>query len=292
MPFITNKRAKEEVEIHYKDYGSGQPVILIHGWPLSHRAWEPQVAAIVEAGFRCITYDRRGFGISSAPWDGYDYDSLAGDLNELMENLDLKDAVIVGFSMGGGEVVRYISKYGTARVQKAALISSIIPLVKQKEDNPAGVPEKALMDIMGALKSDRVGFLKNFVKNFYNYDDNKDKISEAQTHYDWTIAAYASPRATIKAAEAWASTDFRPEMSKVTVPTLIVHGDADNIVPIETAGNQAAKVISDNQYVVIKDAPHGLTLTHTEELNKVLLAFLKGAAIPEAKKSKDTAHAS
>jgi len=291
MPFITNKETDTDVDIHYKDYGSGQPVILIHGWPLSHRAWEPQIADIVEAGFRCIAYDRRGFGISSAPWDKYDYDTLASDLNELLEKLDLQDAIIVGFSMGGGEVVRYISKYGTARVGKAALISSIIPLVKQKSDNPDGVPEKNLMEIMGALKSDRVGFLKNFFKNFYNVDDNKDKISEAQTHYDWSIASYASPRATIKAAEAWAETDFRPELSKVTVPTLIIHGDADNIVPIETAGNQAAKGIPNNQYVVIKDGPHGLTMTHTEQVNKTLISFLKGENIPEAKTRTNEAHA-
>lgn len=292
MPFITNNHTAEDVDIHYKDYGSGQPVVLIHGWPLSHRAWEPQVAAIVDAGFRCITYDRRGFGISSAPWEKYDYDTLASDLNELMEKLDLQDAIIVGFSMGGGEVVRYISKYGTARIGKAALISSIIPLVKQKSDNPDGVPEKDLQDIMSALKSDRVGFLKNFVKNFYNFDDNKDKISEAQTHYDWTIAAYASPRATIKAAEAWAETDFRSELSSVTVPTLIIHGDADNIVPIETSGKQAAAGIPDNQYLVIEGGPHGLTQTHTETVNNALLSFLNEKEIPNAKRKNSSVHTS
>jgi len=275
MSFITNKTAKESVDIFYQDYGSGQPVILIHGWPLSHQAWEGQVSALVEAGYRVIAYDRRGFGKSSAPWEAYDYSALASDLNELITQLSLKDVVIVGFSMGGGEVVRYFTDYKGANVKKAALISSIIPLVKQKDDNPDGVPEKDLKDIMQALQTDRVGFLKDFHKNFYNYDDNKDTVSEAQLHYDWSIAAHASHRATLQAAKAWAEADFRPELKNVTVPTLIVHGDADNIVPIKTSGEQAAKGIANNTYKVIKNGPHGLNLTHRDELNKHLLEFLK-----------------
>ncbi|MEO6348620.1 MAG: alpha/beta hydrolase [Aquaticitalea sp.] len=275
MPFITNKNSKQSVDLYYQDYGSGQPVILIHGWPLSHRAWESQVTDIVEAGFRCISYDRRGFGVSSAPWESYDYSALASDLNELITQLKLKDAIIVGFSMGGGEVVRYFTDYGGKNIKKAALISSIIPLVKKKSDNPDGVPEKDLNGIMDALKTDRVGFLKDFHKNFYNYDKNKEKVSKAQLQYDWTIASYASPHATIETAKGWAGTDFRPELKNVTVPTLIVHGDADNIVPIKTAGDQAAKGIKNNTYKVIKGAPHGLNVTHTKELNKILISFLK-----------------
>jgi len=274
MPFISNKNDEESVEIYYQDYGNGQPVILIHGWPLSHRAWEGQVTEIVDAGFRCITYDRRGFGVSSAPWDAYNYDALASDLNELIEQLDLKDCVIVGFSMGGGEVVRYLSKYGDKRIEKAALISSIIPLVKKKSDNPDGVPEEDLDNIMQALKDDRVGFLKNFHENFYNYENNKDSVSEQQLHYDWTIASHASFQGTIKAAEAWADTDFREELKNIKVPTLIVHGDADNIVPIETSGNQAAEGIENNQYHVISGGPHGLNVTNRTELNNILLNFL------------------
>lgn len=275
MPFITNEQAKETVDIHYQDYGTGQPVILIHGWPLSHRAWEAQVPVIVDAGFRCITYDRRGFGVSSAPWESYNYSALASDLNEIITQLDLRDCVLVGFSMGGGEVVRYLTDYGADRIAKAALISSIIPLVKQKDDNPDGVPEDALNEIMQALKNDRVGFLEGFGKNFYGYEQNKDKISEAQLHYDWSIAAYASPRATVQCAEAWAETDFRPELKNVTVPTLIVHGDDDQIVPIETAGKQAAAGIADNRYEVIAGGPHGLNVTHKQQLNELLLSFLK-----------------
>ena len=274
MAFITNKNGKEIVDIHYKDYGTGQPVILIHGWPLSHRAWEQQVWKIVKQGFRCIAYDRRGFGISSAPWGEFDYSTLADDLNELINQLDLTDVILVGFSMGGGEVVRYLTDFGPDKIVKAALISSIIPLVAQKEDNPNGVPQKDLEGILDALENDRVGFLKDFHRNFYNADDGK--VSEAQLHYDWSIASYASPRATVQCALAWAETDFRPEMKNVTVPTLIVHGDADNIVPIETAGKQAAEMIANNTYKVIEGAPHGLNITHKDELNEILIDFLKG----------------
>jgi pimeloyl-ACP methyl ester carboxylesterase len=276
MPFITNKTAKEQVDVFYEDYGSGQPVILIHGWPLSRKSWEQQVWRIVDEGFRCISYDRRGFGTSSSPWGEYDYSVLAGDLNAIIEELDLKDTIIVGFSMGGGEVVRYLTDYGSSRIAKAALISSIIPLVKQKSDNPDGVPEGALDGIIDALQKDRVGFLKEFSKGFYNYDENKgERVSEAQLDYDFTIASFASPRATIQTALAWMHTDFRPELKNVTVPTLIVHGDADATVPIETSAKQAAEGIKYSTYEVIKGAPHGLNVTHSNELNEILIRFLK-----------------
>lgn len=275
MPFITNKTAKEQVDIFYEDYGSGQPVILIHGWPLSRKSWEQQVWKIVEEGFRCISYDRRGFGTSSAPWDEYDYSALASDLNTIIEGLKLENTVIVGFSMGGGEVVRYLTDYGSDKIAKAALISSIIPLVKKKSDNPDGVPEKDLEGIIDALQNDRVGFLKEFSKGFYNFDENKgDKVSQAQLDYDFTIASLASPRATIQTALAWMHTDFRPELKNVDVPTLIVHGDADATVPIETSADLAAKGIKDNTYEVIKGAPHGLNTTHADALNKILIDFL------------------
>lgn len=275
MPFITNKTAKEPVDIFYEDYGNGDPVILIHGWPLSRKTWEQQVWRIVESGFRCISYDRRGFGISSAPWEAYDYSALASDLNEIIEQLDLKGCTVVGFSMGGGEVVRYLSVFGADKIAKAVLISSIIPLVKKKDDNPEGVPEEALDGIKKALQNDRVGFLKNFHKGFYNYDKNKDRVSEAQLDYDFSIASHASPRATIQAALAWMHTDFRLELKNVTVPTLIVHGDDDQTVPIATSAEQAAKGIENNTYKVIKGAPHGLNITHADELNEILIDFLK-----------------
>ncbi|MBD8487245.1 alpha/beta hydrolase [Echinicola sp. CAU 1574] len=275
MPFLTNEEGNQPIDIYYQDYGKGQPVILIHGWPLSHQAWEGQVQTLLEAGYRVISYDRRGFGLSSHPLDGYDYSSLASDLNAIIQQLDLHKVTIVGFSMGGGEVVRYLTDYGTERISKAALIASIIPLVAQKEDNPDGVPSEVLNSIMEALKNNRVGFLKDFHKNFYNYQENKGRMSEANLEYDFSIASHASPIATIKAAEAWAGTDFRAELKNVTVPTLIVHGDADNIVPIKTSADQAAKGIADNEYHVIPNAPHGLNLTHRKELDKLLLEFLK-----------------
>ncbi|MDC6406161.1 MULTISPECIES: alpha/beta fold hydrolase [Maribacter] len=275
MPFITNKKGKEIVDIFYEDYGEGQPVILIHGWPLSRKSWEQQVWKIVEEGYRCISYDRRGFGISSAPWGDYDYSALASDLHTIIEKLELTDAIIVGFSMGGGEVVRYLTDYGSDKIAKAALISSIIPLVKKKDDNPAGVPENVLDNIKDALQKDRVGFLKTFHKGFYNYDDNKNKVSEGQLEYDFIVASHASPRGTIQAALAWMHTDFRSELKNVDVPTLIVHGDADSTVPIETSAEQAAKGIADNTYEIIKGAPHGLNITHAKELNEILISFLK-----------------
>ncbi|AEH02683.1 alpha/beta fold hydrolase [Lacinutrix sp. 5H-3-7-4] len=277
MPFISNKKSTEQVDIFYEDYGKGQPVILIHGWPLSRKSWEHQVWKIVEAGYRCISYDRRGFGISSAPWDGYDYSSLASDLNAIIEDLKLKDTIIVGFSMGGGEVVRYLTEYGDSKIAKAALISSIVPLVKQKEDNEAGVPESALKDIQNALENDRVGFLKDFHKGFYNFDETKKegRISQAVLDYDFIVASHASPRGTIQAALAWMHTDFRPELKNVKVPTLIVHGDEDNTVPIGTSAEQAAKGIANSTYKIIEGAPHGLNITHKEELNSILMDFLK-----------------
>tara|TARA_B100000508_G_C11443428_1_gene270072 strand:- start:240 stop:1070 length:831 start_codon:yes stop_codon:yes gene_type:complete len=274
MPFLTNKRKDQLVDLYFKDYGHGKPVILIHGWPLSHRAWEQQIWAIVEAGYRCIAYDRRGFGHSDAPWEGYDYDTFAEDLNEIITQLELKDVTLVGFSMGGGEVVRYCTKYGTENLHKVALISSIIPLVTEKEDNPNGVPQEALTDIKNALQNDRVNFLKGFHKNFYNYPELQDRISEAQLQYDWNIASMASPRATIQAALAWSTADFRKELRNVDVPCLIVHGDADNIVPKATSGDLAAEGIPNNRYEVIKDGPHGLNLTHKKELNDLLLEYL------------------
>jgi pimeloyl-ACP methyl ester carboxylesterase len=275
MPFLTHKTPDQLVDIYFEDYGIGQPVILIHGWPLSHRAWEGQIDEIVSAGYRCIAYDRRGFGASSAPWDGYDYSTLASDLNQIIKQLELKDVILVGFSMGGGEVVRYLTDFGPDNIKKVALVSSIIPLVKKKDDNPDGVPEENLKSIMQALETDRVDFLKGFHKNFYNYDDNKDSVSESKLHYDWSVASNASPRATLEAAKAWSETDFRSELENVTVPALIVHGDADEIVPIATSGEQAAKGIANNTYVVIKGGPHGLNVTHRKELNKVMFDFLK-----------------
>ncbi len=274
MPFLTHSTPDQDIDLYFEDYGHGQPVILIHGWPLSHRMWEQQVWKIVESGYRCITYDRRGFGNSDAPWEGYDYTSLASDLHEIIEQLELEDVILVGFSMGGGEVVRYCRDYGTSKLSKIVLVSSIIPLVAQKEDNPEGVPQEELEGIMDALEQDRVGFIKGFSTNFYNAEDH-DIISDAQLDYDWTIASWASPRATIEAAKAWAETDFRDELEAVDVPALVIHGDADKIVPIETSGQKAAEGLPNATYEVVEGGPHGLHLTHRDIVNERLVTFFK-----------------
>ena len=275
MPYIT-KDIDKNYSIYYEDFGQGQPIILIHGWPLSGKSWELQVSALLNAGYRVITYDRRGFGKSQPSLGGYDYNSLTDDLLEIITQLDLQNVVLVGFSMGGGEVVRFLTNHGSENIDKVALISSIIPLVKQKQDNPNGVPESDLNQILENLKKDRVTFLESFHKNFYNYGLLSQSVSQAQLNYDWSIASQASPIATIKCAESWANTDFRPELKNVTVPTLIVHGDDDKIVPIATAGELAAKGIANNQYYVIASAPHGLNVTHADELNQILINFLNG----------------
>lgn len=273
MPYIT-KQNEKNYQLYYEDFGHGQPIILIHGWPLSGKSWEAQVPVLLELGYRVISYDRRGFGKSSPTADGYDYDGLTADLHELITELELKNVFLFGFSMGGGEVVRYLTNYGSENIDKVALISSIIPIVKQKEDNPNGVPQDDLNEIMENLKKNRVTFLETFHKNFYNYGLLSQTVSQAQLDYDWSIASCASPIATIKCAESWANTDFRPELSNVNVKTLIVHGDDDQIVPIDTAGRQAAEGISNNEFVVIEGAPHGLNVTHADQLNSILENFL------------------
>ena len=262
MPFIAteNSNSKTDIDLHYQDYGEGRPIILIHGWPLSHRMWDKQTEDLVNAGYRVIAYDRRGFGLSDFPWNNYGYDTLAEDIRSLILGLDLRDVTLVGFSMGGGEVVRYCTKYGDDRISQAVLLSSIIPLVPKKDDNPDGVPQDNLDEIMNKLTSDRMKFLKGFTRDFVNYEDNKDIISEEMMLFDWTVAAYASNRATVETAKAWAGTDFRPELKNVTVPTMVIHGTADNIVPIETSGDQAAAGIENSTYHKLKDAPPRLCL--------------------------------
>ncbi|WDF67840.1 alpha/beta hydrolase [Sphingobacterium oryzagri] len=275
MSTIINKAGTEEVKLHVADYGQGEPIILIHGWPLSHKSWEKQIPALVDAGYRVIAYDRRGFGDSDRPWDGYDYDTLASDLHTIISELQLSNVTLVGFSMGGGEVVRYITNYGESNIAKIALISSIIPLVKQHSDNPDGVPAEKLEEIAQALKDDRVGFLKGFHEQFYGVDKDPGAVSEGQLAFDFSIASQAAPQATEKAADAWANTDFRTESAAITVPTLIIHGKKDATVPFETAGQQANELIAHSVLIKYDDAAHGLNITHTERLNNDLLAFLR-----------------
>ncbi|MFC4098953.1 alpha/beta fold hydrolase [Paenibacillus xanthanilyticus] len=263
------------VDIYYEDQGSGKPIVLIHGWPLSGRSWEAQVPALVEAGYRVITYDRRGFGKSSQPWGGYDYDTFSADLNRLLEHLNLNEVTLVGFSMGGGEVARYIGTYGSKRVTKAVLAAAVPPYFYKSEDHPeGGLDEATIQAFQHGLKSDRIAFLDNFTTNFFAVRGRTDLVSEAFRTYNRDIAALASPKGTIDCVAAFGRTDFRGDLAKFDLPTLIIHSDADAIVPIEVSGQRAHDMIPGSRLVVIKDAPHGLNATHAEEFNAALIDFL------------------
>ncbi len=238
--------------------------------------WEAQINAITAAGYRCIAYDRRGFGESDKPWSGYDYDTLAADLDALLRKLDLHEVTLAGFSMGGGEVARYLGNYGQGRISKAMLISAVPPFLLKTADNPDGVDQEVFDEMLAGVTEDRITFLEGFGKQFVNYDDENPPVSEAQLRYSHQIAAFASPKATLDCITAFGTTDFREDLKKIKVPTLIIHGDDDNIVPIEVSGKKSAKLIENSELKVIKGAPHGLFQTHAEELNKLMLEFLKG----------------
>ncbi|AOZ92961.1 alpha/beta fold hydrolase [Paenibacillus crassostreae] len=264
------------IQLYYEDHGVGKPVILIHGWPLSGRSWEKQVPALVEAGYRVITYDRRGFGQSSQPWNGYEYDTLAADLHELIMHLDLRDITLVGFSMGGGEVARYIGTYGNERVQKAVLAAAIPPYLYKSEDNmDGGFEDSAIKGLQDGVKSDRLAFLDTFTKEFFASGDRTDLVSEEFRLYNRDIAAFASPKGTLDCIAAFSYTDFRADLEKFKLPTLIIHGDSDAIVPVEISGQRAHERIAGSQLVVVKGGPHGLNATHAEDFNEALLQFLK-----------------
>lgn len=262
------------VKLYVKDYGQGKPVILIHGWPLSNEMWEYQINTLVENNFRVIAYDRRGFGKSSQPWDGYDYDTLADDLKAIIEQLDLKEAALVGFSMGGGEVVRYFSRHGGKGVSKAVLIASITPFQLQTDSNPNGVPQEKYDGMATLIKQDRLSFLDNFGKTFFGVSFISKPISTPLLDYYRMLCSFASPRATLECAKSFSATDFRSEMVSVNVPTLIIHGDEDKTVPIEITSEVAAKLIPDNKFIVYEGAPHGLFYIEKDKLNKDLIEFL------------------
>jgi non-heme chloroperoxidase len=262
------------VKLHVKDYGKGKPIILIHGWPLSSDMWEYQLSHLVNSGYRVIAYDRRGFGKSSQPWDGYDYDTLADDLKEIIEQFKLEHITLVGFSMGGGEVVRYFSRYGGAKVTKAVLISAVTPFLMQTETNPDGVPKEIFDENAKAISEDRIGFLEGFGKKFFGVTAFHHPVSGPLLNYYSMLASLASPRATLECANAFASTDFRTEMSYVNVPSLIIHGDADKTVPIEASSNISSKLIPGSHYIVYEGAAHGLFYTEREKLNADLVKFI------------------
>jgi pimeloyl-ACP methyl ester carboxylesterase len=265
------------VDLYFEDHGprDGAPVVLIHGWPLSGRSWEAQVPALVDAGHRVVTYDRRGFGGSSQPWEGYDYDRFAADLDALLQHLDLTGVTLVGFSMGGGEVVRYISTYGTDRVAKAVLAAAVPPYLYKSDDNPdGGLDDETIAGFEGGVRGDRLAFLEEFTTGFFAAGDRTDLISEDQRLYAKQIAAFASPKGTLDCIAAFGRTDFRDDVAKVTVPTLVIHGDADGIVPFEVSGKRSHEAIPGSELVLIEGGPHGLNATHAAEFNEALLGFL------------------
>ncbi|MFY9727407.1 MAG: alpha/beta hydrolase [Bryobacteraceae bacterium] len=275
MPYVTvGKENSGNIDIYYEDHGSGAPVVLIHGYPLSGASWEKQVSALLAAGHRVITYDRRGFGKSSQPTSGYNYDTFAEDLRQLVTRLELHDFALAGFSMGGGEVARYIGKYGSKGVSKAVFISSVPPFLLKTPDNPEGVDGTVFEGIEKAIAADRYAFFTEFFKNFYNTDLLLGKrVSEQAVQASWNVAAAASATASLACVPAWHE-DFRRDLTRVDVPTLVMHGDADRIVPIGASGLRTAKLIQRARLVVIKEGPHCVTWTHTEEVNRELVNFL------------------
>ncbi len=262
------------IEIYYEDHGTGSPVVLIHGYPLSGASWEKQTAALLDAGHRVITYDRRGFGKSSQPTTGYDYDTFTADLHKLMTTLDLRDVALAGFSMGGGEVARYLGTHGSERVRKAVFISAVPPFLLKTEDNTGGVDGGIFAGIKEAVVADRPAFLFGFFQNFYNVDVLGGKrISDQAVQNSWNVAVAASPKATLDCVDTW-GTDFRADLTRIDIPTLIIHGDADRIVPLPASGLRTHRAVRDSRLVVVEGGPHCIPWTHPEIVNPALVDFL------------------
>ena len=275
MAFVTvGQENSAPIELYYEDHGSGKPVILIHGYPLSGASWEKQVAALLSAGHRVITYDRRGFGRSSQPASGYSYDVFAEDLKKLVAHLALKDFALVGFSMGGGEVARYIGRYGSAGVRKAVFIGGVPPFLLKTPENPEGVDGAVFDGIKKAVVADRFAFLTGFFKDFFNTDVYLGKrVSEQVVAANWAVAAAASPAASAACVAAWGE-DFRKDLARVDIPALVIHGDADRIVPMPASGARTAKLVKGAKLVAIEAGPHCVTWTHADEVNAALVDFL------------------
>ncbi|MCC0808468.1 alpha/beta hydrolase [Methylobacterium sp. W2] len=272
MAFIT---APDGTSLYYKDWGSGRPVVFLHGWPLDADMWEYQMVPVAEAGFRTIAYDRRGFGRSDQPWQGYDYDTFADDLKAVLDELDLTDVTLVGFSMGGGEVVRYLSRHGSARISQAVLISSVTPMMLKTPDHPDGVDASVFEEIIDGLKMDRPSFLAKFNKGFFGAGVFSSPASSEMIAWAGQVAMLASPKATTACVRAFSETDFRPDMAKVTVPCLIIHGDADQTVPIDVTARMAAAAVPSAEFEIYDGAPHAIPLTHHERLATDLIDFLR-----------------
>lgn len=280
MPFITTNSvslsgSSEEVNIFYQDTGRGKPVILIHGWPLSHAMWEYQLNELPKHNIRVIAYDRRGFGMSSRPWEGYDYDTFASDLKALIETLELTDVTLVGFSMGGGEVARYLSKYNEdGRVSKAILVSAVTPFLLETSDNPTGMPQDVFENIKVQLEQDRAHFLSNFGKTFFGVNVFNHPVSAEHLQHTLNMAMNSAGYAAIKSMQAWSTTDFRKDLPTIKVPTLVIHGKDDETLPIDVSAEETVKYIPHSEYLIYDDAPHGLFYTHMQKFNEDIIRFI------------------
>ena len=276
MPYVkVGQENSGSIELYYEDHGSGRPVVLIHGYPLSGRAWDKQAAVLLDAGYRVITYDRRGFGQSSQPTAGYDYDTFAADLNTLVEHLGLRDAVLVGHSMGTGEVTRYLGRFGSARVAKAVLVSPIPPYLLQAPDNPDGVPASVFDGFIQAARADTPAWMKAFLDSFYNRDTLRGTlVSDQAWQASWNLAVTASATAAVACVRTW-TTDFRADLPNINVPVLVIHGDADQVLPLDKTAKRLPGLVKDLQLVVVDGGPHAIAWTHADQVNTALLDFLR-----------------
>lgn len=271
-----------DIEVFYQDLGTGSPVVLIHGWPLSSQLWDYQLAELPKHNLRVIAYDRRGFGKSSQPWDGYDYDTFADDLKAVLDTLDLQNVTLVGMSMGGGEVARYMGRHGGARVSKVVFMSAITPYLLKTNDNPDGVDGDVFDDMKEKLTKDRADFLQTFGKQFYGIGFLDKPVSQAQLDGDFARAYMASQKATVDCVTAFAETDFRDDLAQIHVPALIIHGDADKVVPIEASAERTAAALPNAQYIVYEGAPHGLVVSEKDRVIEDLLSFIQeGVSVRE-----------
>ena len=275
MSYIKSKSStNNSVNIFYQEYGKGKPVIFIHGWPLNHEMWEYQLAELPKHNLRCIAYDRRGFGKSDRPWESYDYNTLADDLNELITQLNLSEVTLVGFSMGGGEIARYIGKYGTDKIEKVVFVSSVTPFRLKTADNLEGTEKEMFDDTIEKILADRPAFIAEFGKKFYGVTMQNQTVSKPLLEWNQMLCLMSSAKATVDCVRSFSETDFREDLKKINIPVLIIHGDADDIVPIHVSGDKTAALIPHAKYIVYKNAPHGLFITEKEKLNADLINFI------------------